>query len=325
MATLRHYYFQVMKKWLIVTGAVLALAVCSIFIFIPSNIAITKITTANITITGAIRFLSREDNWEKWWRDQVGKPYEPGKPFIYNGASYQLTHHENKAIGIEIEKGDLKLNSVMSLASLKVDSIIILWECTIPAGSNPFNRLKRYREAFEIRNNMIAVLQNFNRFMAMTQNIYGLKITGQSTNDTMLLSARYKNRNYPSTEDIYGYLHHVEENIKKQKATVTGFPMLHIKRLPDSSYETQVALPTSLWLKENGEFFPRRMPKGYFLVADVKGGPHTIERAVEQMDYYISDYNKIVMAIPIQYLITNRIDETDTSKWITRLCVPAME
>ena len=317
--------FQVMKKWMIVTGVILILGVCTIFIFIPSKIAISKVTTAKITIMGATRFLSHEDKWEKWWRDEDGKSHEPGKPFIYRGARFHLTNHENNAIGIEIEKGDLKLNSVLSLASLKVDSIIMIWECRISAGNNPFDRLKKYHAAFEFKDNMAAILQNFNKFMAIPQNIYGLNIIGQSTNDTMLLSARYKSRNSPSTAEIYGYLHRVEENINKQKATVTGFPMLHITRLPDSSYETQVALPTSRWLKENGEFFTRRMPRGYFIVADIQGGPYAIKQAVEQMNNYISDYNKTVMAISIQYLITNRLKETDTSKWITRLCVPAME
>ncbi len=72
-------------------------------------------------------------------------------------------------------------------------------------------------------------------------------------------------------------------------------------------------------------YYFRRMVPGYFIVSEVKGGPFTIGEAVKQLDFYISDYKKTVMAKPFQTLVTNRLTETDTSKWITKISIPVME
>jgi hypothetical protein len=41
-----------------------------------------------------------------------------------------------------------------------------------------------------------------------------------------------------------------------------------------------------------------------------------------QMKNYISDYQRTVMAIPFQSLVTDRRKEADTTKWLTKLYFP---
>ncbi|HCL84759.1 MAG TPA: hypothetical protein DIC22_12330, partial [Chitinophagaceae bacterium] len=75
----------------------------------------------------------------------------------------------------------------------------------------------------------------------------------------------------------------------------------------------------------DGKVFYRRMVPGNFLCAEVKGGPFTVNEAVKQLDFFLQDHNKTQIAIPFQQLITNRLSEPDTSKWITRVYLPVVE
>jgi hypothetical protein len=40
------------------------------------------------------------------------------------------------------------------------------------------------------------------------------------------------------------------------------------------------------------------------------------------MDQYFKDYNRVAMAIPFEYLITDRLKVPDTSKWVTKIYCP---
>jgi hypothetical protein len=64
------------------------------------------------------------------------------------------------------------------------------------------------------------------------------------------------------------------------------------------------------------------MVPGHFLRTEVTGGPHTIANAHRMMDQYFKDFNRVTMAIPFEYLVTDRLKEADTSKWITRVYGP---
>jgi hypothetical protein len=42
------------------------------------------------------------------------------------------------------------------------------------------------------------------------------------------------------------------------------------------------------------------------------------------MQLYFDDYDKTSMAITFQYLVTDRIKEADTAKWITEIYAPVL-
>jgi hypothetical protein len=83
-----------------------------------------------------------------------------------------------------------------------------------------------------------------------------------------------------------------------------------------------VAIPTKTDLPSEGNFSLKKMVLGNILMAEVKGGMYTILKGEEEMTNYVNDYKKTAPAIPFQSLVTNRLVETDTSKWITRLYYP---
>jgi hypothetical protein len=64
------------------------------------------------------------------------------------------------------------------------------------------------------------------------------------------------------------------------------------------------------------------MVPGKFIVTDVVGGSHTIAQTYQQIHHYFQDYRRTSMAIPFEYLVTDRQQVTDTSKWLTRIYAP---
>ena len=314
-----------MKKWIVLFLVVLILTVLCIYTFIPAKIVISRIMTAEVTIGGEFRWLVQEEKWEKWWRNSDGKLHVKGEPFRYNGSVYRLKGKENNVVGIEIDQQGLKLPSLLRLISFKTDSTGCLWNCEIVSGSNPLKRLMTYGQALEVSKNMQGILQNLKAYISNPQNVYQFSIFRTSMHDTALLSARYTSAVYPTTREIYGYLSVLEKSIQKQHGRITGFPLMNVRIVDSGRFETQVALPTDRLLNNDGKIFYRRMVPGNFLCAEVKGGLSTVQEAKNQLDYFLHDNNKDQMAIPFEQLMTNRFDEPDTSKWITRVYLPVMQ
>ena len=93
-----------MKKWIVWFIVILILGVASIYIFIPAKIVITNISSAEATITGEFRYISQEENWEKWWRDADGKSHIKGEPFTYGTNEFRITRRSYNAVGIDIRQ-----------------------------------------------------------------------------------------------------------------------------------------------------------------------------------------------------------------------------
>jgi hypothetical protein len=314
-----------MKKWIVWLLVISILTLSGIYLFIPAKIAISRIITADVTITGEFRYISQEAKWEKWWRDAAGNAHQKGEPFTYNGTTFRITDTQHDIAGIEIEQEGLKLQSILHLVSFKKDSTGAIWQCELPAGNNPLSRLTSYRQALAISKNMNGVLANLKKFISVPQNVYEIPIHRTSFRDTTMLSAKYITSVYPGPVEIYGYLHDVEKSIQKQKGVISDYPLVNVRLIDSGQYETQVAIPTTQELKDDGKIFSRHMVPGNFLTAEVKGGPNAIREAMLQLDYFLRDYKKIQMAKPFEQLVTNRLAEPDTSKWITRVFLPVVE
>jgi hypothetical protein len=82
------------------------------------------------------------------------------------------------------------------------------------------------------------------------------------------------------------------------------------------------ALPISHPIKPNAQFSNISMVKGSFMVTEVIGGDSTLSDAAKKMQQYFDDYRRVTMAINFTMLVSDRMYQTDTSKWISRLYYP---
>jgi len=315
-----------MKKLLITLSILIFLSLLSIYIFIPGNITISKVVVINCNENGASRMLLQPLNWKKWWVHNTSASVPgyaaKGDSVIYKETKYRITNLLHNSVNVSIENRNSKTNSTIDILPMASDTIAIQWKANIFAGSNPIRRIQKYQQAVSIKNNMTAILFNLRSFLEKKENIYEINIHSTSTTDTLLVATKSVSPGYPATPVIYKSIKMLQKFIAQKGAGQTGAPMVNVTKLDDGNYQYMTAIPTNIALKDEGNIFFSKMVKGNFLVAEVRGGIKTVNKAMDNMDLYISDYKKTPMAIPFQSLITDRSKEGDTSKWLTKIYFP---
>ena len=169
---------------------------------------------------------------------------------------------------------------------------------------------------------MTGVMRVFSAFISKPKNVYGMTIYQTTVHDTLIVSARFTSPQYPTTAQLYGYFDTLKQMIIKQKAMPVGFPIMNIRKMPDGSFETQAGMPTNRMLKNEGKIVAMRMPPGLFITADIRGGAYTVDEGMRQLELFLQEYNRTKVATAFQILITNRMQEPDTTKWITKIKIP---
>jgi len=314
-----------MKKFLILVFSFIVLVVICIYIFIPGKLEISKIDYAKCNINGAFRVLSDTSSWQKWWPDKDGfyKKNTGGQEiFYYKGTGYRLSQKYYNSIEVQMKTDYSTIDSRIDLIKLNMDSVVLMWKCQVPTTLQPLSRVLKYREAEDIKNDMAVILGHLRSFLEDKKNIYGIDLHVSMSQDSTLVLTTSVSKKYPTTSDVYQLVENLKNYIAGQHAKENNFPMLHIKNLPDSTFETMVAIPVNRELPGKGAITFSRFVPWKVLTAEVKGGDKTVQDALNEMKTFISDYQKMAMAIPFQSLVTDRSKERDTSKWITRIYTP---
>jgi hypothetical protein len=179
----------------------------------------------------------------------------------------------------------------------------------------------QYKEARAIKNNMIGVLSVLRSFLEKKENVYGIDVKETMSEDSNLVVTKLLSASYPSTAEIYRLIETLRRYIASQGAKETAHPMLHVanRKNKGNQIETMVAIPVDRKLKGNGLIFPKRYIPWKIMVGEVRGGPYTAELAMERLQQYVQDHQKQAMGIPFQSLVTERVHEPDTIRWITRV------
>ena len=201
---------------------------------------------------------------------------------------------------------------VFTIAPLSPDSILFRWDCR---SSGPGFRK-------ELGSRMEAVLDSFRTFVQSSRNIYGVNFHQTMSNDSILVTLMSEGATYPTTAEVYKKIDSLEGYIASQHAAATGLPWLNITRLKDGQYRMTVAIPTNRRLAGNNRIVPQRYVPWKQIEGDVYGGPHAIEQAFQKMQLFRYDHVLTIIAQPYQYLIIDRRQQPDTSKWVTRVCAP---
>ncbi len=314
-----------MKKLLIIFLSICILFTASVYIFIPSKLEISKVEYIKCNVNGAFRVLSNEKTWHKWWPEDssVNKRTDTSSYlFFYKGYSYHLSEKLYNAINLPITHADDTIESKIIIIKLNIDSVVMRWDCVLKTGFNPVTRILKLNEAENIKNNMSEILSNLRIFLENRENIYGINLRVIMSKDSTMVLTKKISSTYPTTNEIYALIGNLKKYIASQNAKENNFPMLHVKKLEDSTFETMVAIPVNKELPGNGQISFSRFVPWKVLTAEVKGGDKTVEEALHQMKVFISDYQKTAMAIPFESLVTNRSKEPDTTKWITNIYTP---
>lgn len=311
-----------MKKWLVMAVVIMVLLLTSAYVFFPKVLNLSNIERINGNINSVNRFLMDESKWAKWWPGTVENDSLSNKNvFDYNGYKYVITGHKYNALLIQAWAKEFTIDGTIFFLPLRNDSLLTEWKYSLETNSNPLNRIRLYLETKKVNNNMMNIMKSMKAFLENQENIYGMRIDQINVKDTILVTTKFSSDQYPSTSKIYGFISGIKNYISANDAKETDFPMVHVWQ--DSGlFHTTVAIPVNRRIPENKTFFIKRMAQGKFLVTEVRGGNYATRQALKQLDIYLDDHHLSSPAIPFESLITNRLEEPDTLKWVTKIYYP---
>ncbi|MEO5682951.1 MAG: hypothetical protein ABIQ88_09930 [Chitinophagaceae bacterium] len=313
-----------MKKLALLLLAILALTITGSYYLIPDKLAVTEIVKVNRVAEAVYRNLSNEGTWRKWWPGLTGEDTAAvsGKFFAINNRRYSLSKKMTNNFEILIESENGNTPSEMNLFPIGRDSAIIKWHFSIDAGSNPFKRIAAYTKALSLKKDMHRILSSAESYLSGFKNVYGFSLHEASIADTLLISTKTVSPVWPGTDFIYARINKLKNFCSTGGCRITGTPMLNITPIQPRGFQVMLALPVDRIVQPKDSVYSVKMVPGKFIITDVVGGTYAITQTYQQIHNYFQDYRRTVMAIPFEYLITDRQQETDTSKWVTRIYAP---
>lgn len=303
-----------MKKWIAVIIILLVFATALVYIIIPGTLKASAVTYMNANPKAVSSLFTQEADWKNWW---------PGdKNLRYNGKTFLITRPMYNAAEVSVMEGDNLVISMLSLIPIGVDSTAFEWKFELETGNFPFERIKQYRKAIEVKNDLKEILAGMKDHYEDEKNLYGFTVIQTRVTDSVLISTKGIFNHYPDEREINILIEKLRDYINLHGANEQNHPMLNVMDL-GNAYEAKVAIAVDKLLPETKEFSPKAVLKGgNILEAEIRGGPYTIRKAFEDFERYKTDHERVNPAMPYQLMITDRVKETDTTKWITKLYYP---
>ena len=310
-----------MKKCvLVISGFVIVCFVCS-YLYVPNRIVINESLHLNNSAKGLLRELSTDDNWKKWW--PVTK--KTIQEMSFNGNTYTIVDRTITNISIEITNSNLKAKSSLDFIPTSTDSVNLKWEIEIPSSYNPIKRLQIYFTSKNIQKDCSLLLNSIKSYYSNTLNTYGIDIHREFVKDSLLIFTFDSSKGYPSTKKIYFLIEQLRNYASNQNVKMTDSPMLNVYTADSLHYLTKVAIPIEKKLSSNGNIlFKQMLGRGNILTAEVKGDQKKVDSALGIIESYMRDYHLTAPAIPFYSLTSNRITNSDSSTWVTKIYYPIM-
>lgn len=310
-----------MRRWFFGGCVLVILALASVYVFIPSKLVVSKIVPVKCNAEGADRLLADSGGWARWWPKNGGDSRNADHD--YAGVGYSVNRRLLHSVAITVDDRSERIPSLLTIFSVvNIDSCYLQWEFTLRASLNPFTRIGQYQDARRLKDDLGVILSSFRDFLEKQENVYGLTITEAITTGSQVEQSSRILDQYPLTDTIYAEVKKLEHFVAAHGGAVTGHPMFNITLLSGGQFQLRVALPTDKEIPATGNFVSKNLPTDKFLQADVHGGDGAVRAAYANMDNYVSDHHRTVVAIPFSSLITDRRTERDTTRWLTRIFYP---
>jgi hypothetical protein len=309
-----------MRKSFVILTAIVLLLIGAVYVFIPNIINLKSSVTVNAARSGLHRALLDKEHLKKWWPGNISND-----SFYLNELSYSINNSNITVLPIAINGSSTQLSSSLFLIETSKENTQTEWVAAMISSYNPFKRLQAYLKAKKINKDMDMILQKMQSYCSLPENIYGFDIKKALVKDSILIQTSGISKGYPSTAFIYSLIDKLKKYSNNNDAAITGYPMLNIRPLDSIKFEVKLALPIDSVLPGQGDILQKRMlGMGNILVTEVKGGNATAARAFLQIQKYALDYQRVAPAIPFYSLVTDRMQQPDSSKWITKIYFPVM-
>jgi len=298
----------------------LALTVTVVIIYacISFNQKFAFAAVANCTQSAAARLIVSKDNWKRWWPGQQGND----SFYRYKGLNFKIDKILLYGFEATIFRNKDSAKGFLTVVPTGNDSARFEFAGKCVYSSNPVTRVLQYFRFGAIRDNIENFVSETRTYFDKQQNIYGFNVVEGKVRDSSMISTKETFNHYPDVKEVYEIIDRLRQFVKEKGGEQVDSPMLNVYADNPGRYQVMVAIPTKSDLPSESGFQLKKMVLGNILIAEVKGGPATVRLGEENLQNYVDDYHKVSPAIPYQSLVTNRMVEKDTTKWITRLYYP---
>lgn len=315
-----------MKKRLTVIVVVITGLLAALFFFIPAFPSVTQSVFVSANQDAVYRCFTNERLIRKWWPGNDSISRSPDKKTLvatYGNLVYRITPGSFDIVSIAMENEATPVRGGVTILPLQQDSSVVNWKMELPAGGS-FARLQRYFLKRKIERIMAVILARFQTFLQSEKNIYGHSINYETVADTLLVVTKMRDTVTPAPKQYYQLIKTLRSYIANKGVQETNYPMLNIMATGSNAYEAMVAIPVNKPVPDSGRILMKRMVPGAILTTEVRGGLSAVEEGFRQMDFYVNEHRLRSPARPFQSLVTDRLAEPDTTKWLTKLYYPVL-
>jgi hypothetical protein len=312
-----------MKKLIIGLLIITIIGIGSVYFLIPTKITVSTVKYVTAYQNSVLRFLADTQKINECFKNVATKNK---KGFFYHGFIYTINRTLTNVTEINIHSDAIETNSQLITVNIYLDSCAIRWSAEVDANTyNPFARIRSYQKAVQLKESMGGLMEVIKQYLDNPINLYDFAIKEVQWQDSIIITTKIKTEQAPTVENIYKQINNLKVYSASQNAQIKNTPMLYSKKIDGKHYESMIGIPVNKSLKEIKDYTIKRMPfSGNMFVAEIKGGPTTIKRGIEQLTNYLNDTKRPSPAIPFEMIITDRLQQPDTSKWITKLYYPVM-
>ena len=313
-----------MKKWLVLLLGLLVVITCIVYLLLPSQPRVSHSSVVGANASSIYRSLTSRQQIEKWLSTSSTQQEQvSGNAVTQGNYTFRFLPNAFNIVEVIIEGAEAKTSSFITILPVGEDSSLITWKTEWPADNNPVNRIQHSLQASGVKKEQRTLWRKLIDFIGKEENIYGLAIQQTTVTDTLLLTSKRNSPSYPTPEMYYGMIGEIRDFMMDKGISETNYPMLHIAKTANG-FEAMVAVPVNKSITGNKNIVLKKMVKGNLLATEVRGGPKTIEEGFQQLEYYMLEKRLLSPAIPFQSLITDRMQEPDTTRWITKLNYPVL-
>ncbi|MCR8560251.1 GyrI-like domain-containing protein [Mucilaginibacter sp. BJC16-A38] len=303
--------------WILLSLAVLFFA--AIYLLIPSKITITRFIIVRVAENHAADVLTTATGWNSWWPGSKGTI---AGAYAYKTTLYNAAKFSNSGVQLTVINNNVPSTAKVTYLAEDKETTKITWTDDQLSNSNPFIRLKQYMSISAKEKNTDQLLQHLKQFLEDDKNVYHLAVKVSQVKDTIVVTNKLALKQLPDLQQVYQLVDGLKQLIVKQGAIEVAPPMLNIHQSAQNEFDVMVGIPINKEIKTSGTVAIHKLVPGNILEAEVKGGPNTINASINKLEAYKKDHNLVSPAMPYQSLITNRMAEKDTGKWVTKLYCP---
>lgn len=310
-----------MKQTFAVVIFVIIVSLISIYFFIPGKMGVVNEIQAACSV-GTLQRITGSTDYRLKWLPKAGKVVSAVE-YVLDGCTYLFPTDNSFNNNITVKYKNITTHTLVTILPL-ADSVLLSWVFTHKSSNNPIARVADYFAFKHIKATNQKMLQSMLVFLSVKKNVYGFEVSEQKQTDSTLITIKAKSATFPTVKEIYTNIEKLRQYAVSNAATTTNAPMLNIENGGDGVWHYMVALPIDKALDNTGDIVAKRMLAGgkILITENITGGFSNVDKAFKQFEIFKSDNNYKSPAIPFQSLVTDRMKESDSSKWITRLYYP---